>query len=95
MLKIAALTAALSLGIAVPMAGTHLAKPSRAQVEQQLLGQLDRSPDGRITKAVHCRAAGRSTTFDCTAVSVRSTTLNARVVAGGGGLQTTWEPLRG
>lgn len=95
MLKIAALTTALSLGLAVPMAGTHLAKPSRAQIEQRLLGQMDGGPDGRITKAVHCRAAGRATTFDCTAVSARSTTLNARVVVGSGGLQETWEPLRG
>ena len=95
MLKIAALTTVVGLGIAVPATGTLQAKPSRAQIEQRLLGQLDRGPDGRITKAVHCRAAGRSATFDCTAVSVRSTALNARVVVGGGGLQETWEPLRG
>jgi hypothetical protein len=95
MLKIAALTTAVSLGIAVPATGTLLAKPSRAQVEQRMLGQMNGGPDGQITKAVQCRAAGRSAAFDCTAVSVRSSTLNARVVVGSDGLQTTWEPLRG
>ena len=94
MLKIAALTTALGLGIAVPATGTLQAKPSRARIEQRLLEQLNGGPAGRITKAVHCRTAGGADTFDCAAVSVRSTTLNARVVAGGG-LQTTWEPLRG
>lgn len=95
MLKIAALTTALGLGIAVPATGTLLAKPSRAQIEQRLLGQMNGGPAGRITQAVHCRAAGRPTTLDCAAVSVRSTSLNARVVVGSDGLQTTWEPLRG
>ena len=95
MLKIAALTTVLGLGIAVPATGTLLAKPSRTQLEQRMLGQMNGGPAGRITKAVHCRTAGNAATFDCAAVSVRSTTLNARVVVGGDGPQTTWEPLRG
>ena len=95
MLKIAALTTALGLGIAVPATGALQAKPSQAQIELRLLGQLNGGPAGRITKAVHCRSAGRTATFDCAAVSVHSTTLNARVVVGSGGLQTAWEPLRG
>ena len=95
MLKIAALTTALGLGIAVPATGMLPAKPSRAQVEQRMLGQMNGGAAGRITQAVHCRAAGHAGTFDCAAVSVRSTTLNARVVVGSDGLQTTWEPLRG
>ena len=95
LIKFAALAATLGLGIAVPATGTLLAKPSRAQIEQRMLGQMNGGPAGRITKAVHCRSAGRAATFDCAAVSVRSTTLNARVVVGRDGLQTAWEPLRG
>jgi hypothetical protein len=95
MIKLAVLTAALGLGIAVPATGALHAKPARALIEQRLLQQLNGGPDGHITKTVHCSAAGKAGSFDCTAVSVRSTTLGARVVAHGGGLQTAWEPLRG
>ena len=95
MLKIAALSTALGLGIAVPAAGTLHAKPSRPLIEQHLLRQLNGGSAGHITKAVHCAAAGDAVTFDCTAVSVRSTTLGARVVVRGDGLRTAWEPLQG
>ena len=95
MLKLAALAIALGLGIAVPATRASHARPDRALIEQRLEQQLNGSPAGRITKAVHCRTAGSSGTFDCTAVSVRSTTLGARVVGDGDGLRTAWEPLRG
>jgi hypothetical protein len=56
---------------------------------------MDSGPDGRITRSVHCRTAGKPGTFSCLLQSTRSTSLGARVVAGDGGLAESWEPLRG
>jgi hypothetical protein len=95
MLKLAALATVLGLGIGVPATGALHAKPSRAQVEQRLLQQLNGGPDGRITSAVHCRAIQKHVSFSCVAVSTRATTLDARVVTGGGGLTEYWAPLHG
>jgi hypothetical protein len=95
MLKLAAIGTALAFGLAVPFHPGAAAHPTKAQVEQKLLHQMNSGPNGRVTRAVHCQTSGGRSTFSCRLQSVRSTSLGAVVVVHGTSLQTAWQPLRG
>lgn len=91
--KLAALILTLSVGVAVPF--VHSGGPlTRTGVERALMQRENNGPNGHVTTSVSCRATGRST-YDCTLLSVRHTTLEARVVVDGRTLQADWPALQG
>jgi hypothetical protein len=91
--KLAALILTFAGGLALPF--VHHAKPlSRVGVEQALRARENDGPNGHVTSLVHCTTIGRNR-YDCRLVSVRHTSLEARVVVHGHAVQVVWAPLAG
>lgn len=91
--KLAALILTLAGGLAVPFVH-HDGPLTRAGVERVLLQRENDGPNGHVTSRVSCRATSRSS-YDCTLLSVRHTTLRAEVVVHGRSVQADWSPLQG
>jgi hypothetical protein len=91
--KLAALILTLAGGLAVPLLH-HGQTLTRAGVEQALLARENGGPNGHVTSRVHCTTIGANR-YDCRLVSVRHTSLEARVVVHGHALQVAWAPLAG
>jgi hypothetical protein len=95
-LKLSLALATVFLGLALPAAYAVSGRSRPRTIEQTLLRQMNSYGDGRVTRHVRCGRVGMArTSFACTLVSVRSTTLEVRVDVVDGGFRTVWYPLEG
>ena len=86
--------AALSLGFTLPFGQQH--QLSRAGLERAIGHQMNSSPAGRITRAVHCtRLASATTRYRCTLTGMTGTREHLIAVVDGDSWRAGWAPLDG